>query len=64
MPVDNRADAGGAITALREPEALAAFARNGPEAIGGTAAELHAFQRRGHERWGEVARQARMTAEG
>ena len=50
--------------ALREPETLAAFARNGVEAMGGTAAELDAFQRREHERWGEVARRARMTAEG
>ncbi len=50
--------------ALREPDTMAAFARNGVEAMGGTAAELDAFQRREHERWGEVARRARMTAEG
>jgi tripartite-type tricarboxylate transporter receptor subunit TctC len=50
--------------ALREPETVAAFARNGVEPMGGTAAELAAFVRREHERWGEVARRARMTAEG
>ncbi len=50
--------------ALREPETLAAFARNGVEAMGGTSAELDASQRRELERWGEVARRARMTAEG
>ena len=50
--------------ALREPETLAAFARNGVEPMGGSAAELAAFQQRELERWGEVARRARMTAEG
>jgi tripartite-type tricarboxylate transporter receptor subunit TctC len=50
--------------ALREPETVAAFARNGVEPMGGTAAELAAFQRRELDRWGEVARRARMTAEG
>ena len=50
--------------ALREPDTLAAFARNGLEPMGGTAADLDAFQRRERERWGEVARRARMTAEG
>jgi tripartite-type tricarboxylate transporter receptor subunit TctC len=50
--------------ALREPETVAAFARNGVEPMGRTAAELAAFQRREFDRWGEVARRARMTAEG
>jgi tripartite-type tricarboxylate transporter receptor subunit TctC len=50
--------------ALREPETVAAFARNGVEPMGGTAAELAAFVRREHERWGDVVRRARMTAEG
>lgn len=50
--------------ALREPETLATFARNGVEPMGGGAVDLAAFVRREHERWGEVARRARMTAEG
>jgi tripartite-type tricarboxylate transporter receptor subunit TctC len=50
--------------ALAEAETLATFARNGIEPMGGTAAELLAFQRREFDRWGEVARRTRMTAEG
>jgi tripartite-type tricarboxylate transporter receptor subunit TctC len=50
--------------ALRESETLAAFARNGVEPMGGTAAELAAFQRRERERWGDVVRRARMTPDG
>lgn len=50
--------------ALREPETAAAFARSGVEPMGGTAAALAEFVRREHTRWGEVARRARMTAEG
>ena len=50
--------------ALREPDTLAAFARNGVEPMGGTPAELGDFVRREHQRWGEVVRQARMTADG
>jgi tripartite-type tricarboxylate transporter receptor subunit TctC len=50
--------------ALREPDTLATFARNGIEPMGGTPAELAAFQRREFDRWGEVVRRARMTAEG
>lgn len=50
--------------ALGEPDTVAAFARNGLEPMGGTAADLAAFQRRELDRWGEVVRRARMTAEG
>lgn len=50
--------------ALREPETLAAFARSGVGPLGGAPADLGAFVRREHERWGEVVRRARMTADG
>jgi tripartite-type tricarboxylate transporter receptor subunit TctC len=50
--------------ARAEPETRAGFARNGIEAMGGTPDQLLAFQRREYERWGEVVRQARMTADG
>ncbi len=50
--------------ALREPDTLATFARNGIEPMGGTPADLDAFQRRELDRWGEVVRRARMTADG
>ncbi len=65
LPAPIVARVNGAVNAaLREPETLAAFARNGVEPMGGTPAELAAFQRREHDRWGELARQARMTADG
>lgn len=50
--------------ALKETETQAIFARNGIEPIGGTAAELLDFQRREFDRWGELVRRTRMTAEG
>ena len=50
--------------ALREPETLAALARNGLEPMGDDGAALLAFQRREYERWGEVVRQTGMRAEG
>jgi tripartite-type tricarboxylate transporter receptor subunit TctC len=50
--------------ALEEAETRAFFARNGLEVLGGDGAALLAFQRREYDRWGEVARRARMTAEG
>jgi tripartite-type tricarboxylate transporter receptor subunit TctC len=50
--------------ALREPETLAALARNGLEPMGGDGAALLALQRREYDRWGEVVRQTGMTAEG
>lgn len=50
--------------ALRDPETLATFARNGVEPMGGSPDDLLAFQRREYDRWGEVVRRARMTADG
>ena len=50
--------------ALRDPETLATFARNGVEPMGGSPDDLLAFQRCEYDRWGEVVRRARMTADG
>jgi tripartite-type tricarboxylate transporter receptor subunit TctC len=56
---------GGVLNAaLREPETLAALARNGLEPMGVDGAALLAFQRREFDRWGEVVRQTGMKADG
>ena len=48
--------------ALREPETLAVFARNGIEPIGGSPTYLAALQAREFDRWGEVVRRAKISA--
>ena len=50
--------------ALEEAETRTIFARNGLEKLGGDGAALLAFQHREYDRWGDVVRRARMTAEG
>jgi tripartite-type tricarboxylate transporter receptor subunit TctC len=49
---------------LREQDAVTFFARNDLEPLGGTPEQLSAFQAREFERWGEVVRLTKMTAEG
>ncbi len=49
--------------AMREPETLAVFVRNGLEPIGGSPADLAALQRCEFDRWGEVVRRAKISAE-
>jgi tripartite-type tricarboxylate transporter receptor subunit TctC len=48
---------------LTDPEARAAFARNGVEAMGGSPEDLATFQRAELDRWREVVRRANITAD-